>query len=144
MWKIFSTQSSSLDQILYHFISLMSEIFSSAPISQLPKWEYVNVTSGLYYNSFTIVIYDCNDSNLYHKTMIIIVSYAPNLALSLASVINYDRKWHHNLKRHLLTIIMCLWYRPQIGQLKNSYKTYLGPMLLAADIPLLVVKNNPC
>jgi hypothetical protein len=63
---------------------------------------------GLHYKRFMIVIYDHNDSGQYYKTMIMILSYAPNLALALASVINYDHKWRHNLKRHLLTIIMCL------------------------------------
>jgi hypothetical protein len=50
------------------------------------------LTCGLYCKSFTIVIYDRNDSSHYFKTMITIVSYAPNLALALASVINYDHK----------------------------------------------------
>jgi len=53
-------------------------------------------TSGLYYKSFTIVIYDCNDStivihdrndsSLYYKTTIL--SYAPNWSVILI----YDRK----------------------------------------------------
>jgi hypothetical protein len=33
-----------------------------------------------------------NYSGQYYKTIITIVSYAPNLALALAGVINYDRK----------------------------------------------------
>jgi hypothetical protein len=41
---------------------------------------------------FTIIIYDCSDSSQYYKTIIMIVSYAPNLALALASVVNYDHK----------------------------------------------------
>ncbi len=46
-----------------------------------------------------IVIYDHrNESSPYYKNMITIVSYAPKLALALASVVNYDRKWRHNLK----------------------------------------------
>jgi len=53
------------------------------------------------YESFTIVIYDCNDSSQYFNTMITIVSYAPNLTLALASVIAYDRKWCSKLKRNL-------------------------------------------
>ncbi len=74
-------------------------------------------TSVLYSKSFTIVIYDCNDysGRKYYKTIIAIVRYAPNLALALACVINYDRKWYHILERHLLTkleasfmILMCL------------------------------------
>jgi hypothetical protein len=34
-------------------------------------------TCGLYYKSFTIIIYNHNDSSQYYKTMIMIVSYAP-------------------------------------------------------------------
>jgi len=43
------------------------------------------------------------------------------LALALASVISYDHKWCSNLEHHLLTtlalsftIVLCLWYRPQL------------------------------
>jgi len=49
-------------------------------------------TCCLYYESFTIVIYDCIDSGWYYKTMIMNVSYASQLTLALSSVINYDRK----------------------------------------------------
>jgi hypothetical protein len=55
--------------------------------------------------SFTVVIYDHNDSGQYYKTMITIESYAPNLALALASVVNYDHERCHNLERHLLSVI---------------------------------------
>jgi len=41
---------------------------------------YNKGTSGLYYKSFTIVIYNHNDSSQYYKTMITIVSYAPSFA----------------------------------------------------------------
>ncbi len=47
-----------------------------------------------------IVIYDRIESGQYYKTMIMIVSYAPNLTLALSSVINYDHKWRHNLEHH--------------------------------------------
>jgi hypothetical protein len=57
---------------------------------------------GLYYISLTIVIYDRIDSGQYYKTMITIVSYATNLTLAFSSVVNYDRKWRHNLEHHLL------------------------------------------
>jgi hypothetical protein len=40
---------------------------------------------GLYYKSFTIVIYDRNDNDLYYKTIIV-----ANLAL--ARSVNYNRK----------------------------------------------------
>jgi hypothetical protein len=39
-----------------------------------------SVTSGLYYKSFTIVIYNCNDSSQYYKTIITIVSDDPSFA----------------------------------------------------------------
>ncbi len=48
--------------------------------------------SGLYYKSFMSIIYDHNDCSQYYNTMITIVSYAPNLTLGLARVVNYDRK----------------------------------------------------
>jgi hypothetical protein len=75
------------------------------------KWH----SSGLYYKIFAIVIYDGNDSGQYSKITIMIISYAPNLALAFSSVVNYYHKWWHNLEHHLLmmleasfTIIMCL------------------------------------
>jgi hypothetical protein len=46
---------------------------------------------GLYYKSFTIVIYDRNDNGLYYKTTII-----ANLAL--ARSVNYDLKVFCKLK----------------------------------------------
>ncbi len=58
-------------------------------------------TCGLYYKKFMIVIYDRNDSCQYYNTMITIISYAPNLNLALASVINYDCKWRSKLKHNL-------------------------------------------
>ncbi len=55
--------------------------------------------------SFTIIIYDCNDSSQYYKTTIMFISYASNLALVLASVANYDHNWCHKLEYHLLTML---------------------------------------
>ncbi len=55
---------------------------------------------GLYYKSFTIVIYDHDDNGLYYKTGII-----ANLAL--ARSLNYDRKVHCKLK---LTITILNYY----------------------------------
>jgi hypothetical protein len=69
-------------------------------VDSLPLEKNLRSTIGLYYKSLTIVIYDCIDSGQYYKTMITIVSYAPNLTLALSSVINYDRKWQHNLEHH--------------------------------------------
>jgi hypothetical protein len=63
---------------------------------------------GLYYKSFTIVIYDRIDSGQYYKTMITIVSYGPHLTLAFSSVVDYDRKWRHNLEHQLLTIVKLL------------------------------------
>ncbi len=77
--------------------------------------EALALSSGLYYKCFTIVIYNCSDSRQYYKTIKMIISYAPNLALALGSVINYDHKWRHNLERHLLTIVLCLWYRSLVA-----------------------------
>jgi len=61
-------------------------------------------TCGMYYKSFTIVIND-HDSGQYYKTTITIVSYAPNLALALDSVVSYDHECCHNLEHHLLTML---------------------------------------
>jgi len=41
---------------------------------------------------FTIIIYDHSDHGHHYKAIITIVSYAPNFALALACVINYDCK----------------------------------------------------
>ncbi len=60
-----------------------------------------NFPSGLYYKSLTIIIYDHNDSSQYYNTMIMTVSYTPNLTQTLASVVNYDHKWRSKLKRKL-------------------------------------------
>ncbi len=62
------------------------------------------VTSGLYYESFMIVIYDCNDNGLYSKNMIIanLTMIVANLAL--ARSINYDCKVRCKLK-HTFTIV---------------------------------------
>jgi hypothetical protein len=56
-------------------------------------------TSGLYYKSFTIVIYDRNDNGLYYKTMIVanLTMIVANLAL--AKSVNYDHKVCCKLKR---------------------------------------------
>ena len=60
------------------------------------------------------MFYDQNDSGQCYKTTIMIVSYALNLALALASVVNYNCKWHHNLKRHLLDGKLLLEQRAQV------------------------------
>ncbi len=61
----------------------------SLPVVSLQQ---VTHTCALYYKSFTIIIYNHNDSSQCYKTMIMIVSYAPNLALAVSSVVNYDHK----------------------------------------------------
>ncbi len=58
-----------------------STIFWSLCLGHLGNWVFLPVFGGLYYKSFTIVIYDHNDSSQYCKTMITIVSCAPNFAL---------------------------------------------------------------
>jgi len=59
------------------------------------------------------------------STKIMIVSYAPNLALALASVVNYDRKWRHNLKRRLLMIDVFLIQATKVENRKFSTTFYL-------------------
>jgi divalent metal cation (Fe/Co/Zn/Cd) transporter len=66
----------------------MLQVVSSLTIIILMTLE----ASFIIYKSFTIVIYDHNDSSQYYNTMIMIVSYSPNLTLALASVVNYDCK----------------------------------------------------
>ena len=53
---------------------------------------FANVPCGLYYKSFTIIIYNRNDNGLYYKTMIVanLTTIVANLAL--ARNINYDCK----------------------------------------------------
>jgi len=65
------------------------------------KMLYEIDSCGLYYKSFTIVIYDPNDSIQYYNIKITIISYAPNLTLALAGVINYDHKWWSKLKHNV-------------------------------------------
>ncbi len=33
------------------------------------------------------------------------INVIDDASLALASVVNYDRKWHYNLERHLLTTL---------------------------------------
>jgi hypothetical protein len=56
------------------------------------------MTSGLYYKSFVIIIYNCSDGSQYYNAMIMVISYAPNLTLAFASVVNYYHKWCSKLK----------------------------------------------
>ncbi len=56
------------------------------------------MSSGLYYNIFTIVIYDHNDNGLYYKTMIIANLTMIIANLALARSVNYNRKVHCQLK----------------------------------------------
>ena len=68
--------------------------------------------SGLYYNCFTFVIYDRNDSGQYYKTTITIViddcNLWSSLILTIASVVNYDHKWCSKLWRHLQSSFMII------------------------------------
>ncbi len=54
--------------------------------------------SGLYYKSFTIVIYDRNDNGLYLKTTIVANLTMIVANLVLARSVNYDHKLHCKLK----------------------------------------------
>ncbi len=56
-------------------------------------------TSGLYYKSFTIIIYDCNDNVLYYKTMIVVYLTMIIANLALAKSVNYDPKVCCKMKR---------------------------------------------
>ncbi len=40
VWTIFWTQPFGLSQIIFRFVSLMNEIFRSAQILQLPKYDH--------------------------------------------------------------------------------------------------------
>ena len=101
-------------QVRDHHVQIQQRLRTGYPGVNLTLFFFVSKDnllqkfSGLYYKSFTIVIYGHDDIGRNYKTTITILSYAPNLALALASVINYDHKWRHNLKHHLLTIKMCL------------------------------------
>ncbi len=70
---------------------------SNLGLSSYSNCESGAIISGLYYKSFTIVIYDRNDNSLYYKTMIV-----ANLAL--ARSIHYDLKVCCKLK-HTFTIV---------------------------------------
>ncbi len=91
------------------------------PISQLPNCQALrhkcvnrplttissqifNQISGLYYKSFMIVIYDCNDNSLCYKTMIVANLTMTIANLALARSVNYDRKVCCKLK-HTFTIV---------------------------------------
>jgi hypothetical protein len=54
---------------------------------------------GLYYKSFTIVIYDHNDNGLYYKTKIVANLTTVVAKLALARIVNYDDKVCCKLKR---------------------------------------------
>ena len=60
---------------------------------------FSTISCGLYYKSFTIVIYDRNDNGLYYKTMIVANLTSIVAKLALARSINYDHKVRCKLKR---------------------------------------------
>ncbi len=60
---------------------------------------FSTISCGLYYKSFTIVIYDHNDNGLYYKTTIVANLTTIVAKLALARSINYDRKVRCKLKR---------------------------------------------
>jgi hypothetical protein len=61
-------------------------------------------TSGLYYKSFMIVIYDCNDNGLYYKTTIIANLTTIIANSTLAWSVNYDHKACCKLKRTFMIV----------------------------------------
>ncbi len=65
---------------------------------------FSTISCGLYYKSFTIVIYDRNDNGLYYKTTIEANLTMIVAKLALARSINYDRKVCCKLK-HTFTIV---------------------------------------
>jgi hypothetical protein len=104
--------------VIRWFGSFVTSIVTSNPgvVSNLEKKLFCRknnlvccfLACGLYYKSFTIVIYDrnestikiynCNDSGQYYKT----INYNPK---ALARIVNYDssivNKWWHNLEHTL-------------------------------------------
>ncbi len=63
-----------------------------------------SLNSGLYYKSFTVIVYDCNDNGLYYKTTIIVNLTMIVANLALARSVNYDHKVCCKLK-HTFTIV---------------------------------------
>jgi hypothetical protein len=61
-------------------------------------------SSGLYYKSFNIIIYNRNDNGLYYKTTIIANLTMIIANLALAKSVNYDHKLCCKLK-HTFTIV---------------------------------------
>jgi hypothetical protein len=51
------------------------------------------LTSGLYYKNIFMIVSDNRKWSLYYSVIY-------DRHLTLASVINYDRKWRYNLERH--------------------------------------------
>ncbi len=60
---------------------------------------YLTQPVAVYYKSFMIIIYYCNDNGLYHKTMIIANLTMIVVNLALARSINYNHKILCKLKR---------------------------------------------
>ncbi len=63
--------------------------------------------SGLYYKNILTIVSDDRKWCLYFKSSF-------TLVLALASIVNYDCKWHYNLERHLLmtlaaSITIVIW-----------------------------------
>ena len=68
---------------------------------------FSTISCGLYYKSFTIVIYDRNDNGLYYKTMIVANLTMIVAKLALARSITYDRSYTIIV---LATVIMIVNY----------------------------------
>ncbi len=79
-------------------------IFHAVNLRTIFRWnlQYLHKPSGLYYKHIlTIVLTIVNDA--------ITINVIDDASLALASVINYDRKWHYNLERHLLMTLGALF-----------------------------------
>ncbi len=81
-----------------------------------------NEDSGLYYKSFTIIIYDHNDNCLYYKTTIVANLTMIIANLALARSINYDHKVCCKLKRTFT--IVNYGPKPFIVQDKRLYLSF--------------------
>ncbi len=89
-------------QTLRH--KIMPRLFHlcATPIAKAKYWQFYSC--GLYYKSFTIVIYNRNDNGLYYKTTIVanLTTIVANLAL--ARRINYECKVRCKLKRTFMIV----------------------------------------
>ncbi len=82
--KVFKISSSSSvngkdaeSSVPINISSILSQM-SKINADQVTLFSDFNVTGGLYYKCFTLIIYDCNDTVQYYKTTITIVIDDPS------------------------------------------------------------------